>query len=89
MYKTQNFHNCILLKNDDMHFNFWKQNFISFGSFNLHTNNDLEFLDDAWWVLTPDYTGYHVQEEKSNPRKRRMMISNLQLCPPNLQHGTL
>ena len=38
----------------------WKQNFISFGSFNLHTNNDLEFQDDPWWVLTPDYTGYHV-----------------------------
>ena len=38
----------------------WKQNFISFGSFNLHTNNDLEFQDDPWWVLSPDYTGYHV-----------------------------
>ena len=38
----------------------WKQNFISFGSFNLHTNNDLEFQDDPWWVFTPDYTGYHV-----------------------------
>ena len=31
----------------------WKQNFISFGSFNLHTNNDLEFQDDPWWELTP------------------------------------
>ena len=38
----------------------WKQNFISFGSFNLHTNNYLEFQDNPWWVLTPDYTGYHV-----------------------------
>ena len=38
----------------------WKHNFVSFGSFNLHTNNDLEFQDDPWWVLTPDYTGYHV-----------------------------